>query len=191
MRKKNYICMLAVMLLVIMLMAETVCAAVGTITVTMEEETDVILYKISDGKEYEPDWKDAGISQEALFEKETAQILQEYAIEREIDGISGTKFENLSKGMYLIMREGVIVPFLVSVPMIVDGVEVYDIETFPKTSSEKSDIPDKDTPNNPAPSGNSGRLPQTGQLNWPIPVLAISGVLLFVVGWCVCCRKRK
>ena len=34
-------------------------------------------------------------------------------------------------------------------------------------------------PGNPVMSG----LPQTGQLNWPVPVLAISGVLLFALGW--------
>lgn len=43
-------------------------------------------------------------------------------------------------------------------------------------------------PNNPALAGHpdgavmSG-LPQTGQLNWPVPVLAVSGVLLFAAGW--------
>ena len=34
-------------------------------------------------------------------------------------------------------------------------------------------------PNNPVMNG----LPQTGQLNWPIPVMAISGMLLFAFGW--------
>lgn len=52
-------------------------------------------------------------------------------------------------------------------------------------------------PDNPAAPGNpdnpalAGRpdgavmngLPQTGQLNWPVPVLAVSGVLLFAAGW--------
>ena len=33
-------------------------------------------------------------------------------------------------------------------------------------------------------------LPQTGQLNWPIPVMAISGMLLFAFGW-VTDRKYK
>ena len=43
-------------------------------------------------------------------------------------------------------------------------------------------------PDNPALAGHpdgavmSG-LPQTGQLNWPVPVLAVSGVLLFAAGW--------
>ena len=31
------------------------------------------------------------------------------------------------------------------------------------------------------PDGNA--LPQSGQLNWPIPFMACSGVLLFAVGW--------
>ena len=34
-------------------------------------------------------------------------------------------------------------------------------------------------PDNPVISG----LPQTGQLNWPVPVLAVSGVVLFAFGW--------
>ena len=34
-------------------------------------------------------------------------------------------------------------------------------------------------PDNPVMSS----LPQTGQLNWPVPVLAVSGVVLFAFGW--------
>ena len=34
-------------------------------------------------------------------------------------------------------------------------------------------------PDNLAMSG----LPQTGQLNWPVPLLAVSGVVLFAFGW--------
>ena len=37
-------------------------------------------------------------------------------------------------------------------------------------------------PDNPSPTG-PGELIQTGQLNWPIPVLAGLGVLLFMAGW--------
>ncbi len=33
-----------------------------------------------------------------------------------------------------------------------------------------------------SPSGSSGTLPQTGQLNWPIPFLAIGGLLLIALG---------
>ena len=51
-------------------------------------------------------------------------------------------------------------------------------------------------PDNPALAGRpdgavmSG-LPQTGQLNWPVPVLACSGVLLFAVGWVLNRQGKK
>ena len=46
-------------------------------------------------------------------------------------------------------------------------------------------------PDNPVAPGHPGHpdnpvmssLPQTGQLNWPVPVLAVSGVVLFAFGW--------
>jgi hypothetical protein len=33
-------------------------------------------------------------------------------------------------------------------------------------------------------------LPQTGQLRWPIPVLSLSGMILFILGWATY-RKRN
>ena len=41
-------------------------------------------------------------------------------------------------------------------------------------------------PDHPVMNG----LPQTGQLNWPIPMMAVSGMLLFAYGW-VADRKYK
>lgn len=38
----------------------------------------------------------------------------------------------------------------------------------------------KVTPSEPE---DSGKLPQTGMLQWPIPVLAVSGMILFLTGW--------
>lgn len=38
---------------------------------------------------------------------------------------------------------------------------------------------------------NTPKLVQTGQLNWPIPVLAGCGLLLFAVGWALVFLKRK
>lgn len=48
------------------------------------------------------------------------------------------------------------------------------------------------SPDNPVLPGHPDHpvLPQTGQLNWPIPVMAISGMLLFAYGW-VADRKYK
>ena len=36
-----------------------------------------------------------------------------------------------------------------------------------------------------------GTLIQTGQLLWPVPVLACSGVLLFAVGWVLNRQGKK
>lgn len=48
-------------------------------------------------------------------------------------------------------------------------------------------------PDNPVSPGRPDApvLPQTGQLNWPIPVLACSGVLLFAAGWCLNRKDKK
>ncbi|MCD8084672.1 MAG: hypothetical protein LUE86_14490 [Clostridiales bacterium] len=35
------------------------------------------------------------------------------------------------------------------------------------------------------------RLPQTGQLNWPIPILVITGLLFFSAGWKLCQKENK
>lgn len=43
-------------------------------------------------------------------------------------------------------------------------------------SSTPSDLSSPSSPSSPA-------LPQTGQLNWPIPVLAVADILLFAFGW--------
>lgn len=49
------------------------------------------------------------------------------------------------------------------------------------------------TPDTPVSSGTSDKpvLPQTGQLNWPVPVLACSGVLLFAIGWVLNRQGKK
>ena len=48
-------------------------------------------------------------------------------------------------------------------------------------------------PDNPVSPGRPDTpvLPQTGQLNWPIPVLACSGVLLFAAGWVLNKKGKK
>ena len=48
-------------------------------------------------------------------------------------------------------------------------------------------------PDNPVSPSNPDRpvLPQTGQLNWPVPVLACSGVLLFAAGWVLNRQGKK
>lgn len=67
------------------------------------------------------------------------------------------------------------------------------------TSPQTTDNPDNPTetgiPNNPilpteeqyTSGGNVGKLPQTGMLWWPVPLLAAVGLLAFAIGW----RRHK
>lgn len=35
------------------------------------------------------------------------------------------------------------------------------------------------------------KLPQTGQMNWPVPVFAVAGIAVFVLGWCLHRSEKK
>jgi len=35
------------------------------------------------------------------------------------------------------------------------------------------------------------KLPQTGQLNWPVPLMACAGLALFALGWALCYAGKK
>ena len=69
-------------------------------------------------------------------------------------------------------------PFLVSVPYLADGEYCYDVKTVPKTDLEREVEP---TPP-PSSGGGGGKLPQTGQLWWPVPVLICMGLGCIAVG---------
>ncbi len=128
-------------------------------------------------------------------------------------------FYDLSEGVYLILQkinsDGYypITPFLVSIPLDVGGELVYEVDASPKTEAlmpltekEKQDeeappaepenLPEKpetetDEPKTEASEAEKGALPQTGQLNWPIPVLAGGGLLLIVIGLLLSRKKKR
>lgn len=112
-------------------------------------------------------------------------------------------------------------PFLVSVPMNENGEYLYAVDASPKVELVKKGggkdhdpdpTPTDPTPTEPEPSepwepetgvlgaedhktGVLGAsdvvLPQTGQLNWPIPVMVIAGLGLFSAGWMIRFGKKK
>lgn len=92
-----------------------------------------------------------------------------------------TVFNNVPVGLYLVVQDGSfdgyegIDPFLVSIPLKEDGSYVYDVNASPKVGTLTKTSP-KPTP--PTPT-----IPKTGQLNWPIPVLAFGGILFILIGW--------
>lgn len=58
-------------------------------------------------------------------------------------------------------------------------------DTEPSTNPEGSTKPDTE------PTTKPEELIQTGQLNWPIPILAIAGLLLFSIGWAMLNFSKK
>ena len=101
-------------------------------------------------------------------------------------------FSNLELGLYLITQKtpapgyNKIGSFLVSVPYNDNGHYVYDVDINTKSELERE--PKPTTPSTPG-KPTDPKLPQTGQLTWPIPVLAAAGLLLLVVGFVL--RKEK
>ena len=98
-------------------------------------------------------------------------------------------FYNLPVGLYLLVQHDAapgyssLNPFLVSVPKMDNGVYDYDVNATPKMGEVVPEETTKPTTPPAKPSKPSGNLPQTGQLNWPVPVLAVGGLILFLLGW--------
>ncbi len=108
-----------------------------------------------------------------------------------VDKNGSVVFSDLEIGLYLIIQEKAspgykkVNPFLVSVPYNDDGHYIYDVDTAPKNLPGPEKVPTK--PTEPTDS----KLPQTGQTNWPIPVLAVVGMLLITAGFCICQSGKK
>lgn len=146
------------------------------------------------------DFAGSGISLEGITSSELAETLAEYVSD---NSLSGTAVEigddgvaavgGLPLGLYLIVQTEAaagyeaVEPFLVSIPVDEDGIYVYDVVATPKMSVLAET---KSTLVSPvAPAG--GTLPQTGQLNWPAPVMAALGILLFSIGWMLRFGKKE
>lgn len=98
------------------------------------------------------------------------------------------RFENLETGLYLVYQTtqdasdgfAPIKPYLISVPYLSDGKYFLDVTAKPKVPLEEAPpVPTEPEPTKPTDS----HLPQTGQLNWPVPILVVGGLVLFLLGW--------
>ena len=123
-------------------------------------------------------------------------------------GADGTAlFSDLEFGLYLVVQKTAapgyekILPFLTGVPYAEDGVYQYDRTGTPKTKLQQKERPEKPasrpssshsgttgTTDTASPAPAEGKLPQTGQLWWPVPVLAAAG--LVCIGMGIKCRKE-
>lgn len=66
---------------------------------------------------------------------------------------------------------------------------VPEESTEPSGPSESTEPEETTGPSEPT-EPDVPRLPQTGQLNWPIPVMAVLGMGLFAYGWALCFRRK-
>ena len=141
----------------------------------------------------------SGIDISDLTAEDLAAKLADYAKNHSLDGIErevgedGTvKFAGLELGLYLFVQNKTadgyapVEPFLVSVPYYDGEKYVYDVDASPKVDLEKELETEPTTEPTEPPD-----LPQTGQLNWPVPILAVAGMALIVIGWMMRAGKKR
>lgn len=114
-----------------------------------------------------------------------------YRKAQKLDADGSVTFSDLEVGLYMVVHTKkteitlsdkskviyTINPFLVSIPQKENGKLNYDVVTKPKVSPDKTTTPPpkKDTP---PPK----RIPQTGQLWWPVMVMGVTGALFVTFG---------
>lgn len=112
---------------------------------------------------------------------------------KDIDQQGTVTFENLGVGLYLLAETSAASgyqaaePFFVSLPTRDPETQAYvyhvtaDSKMEPLRPATPTPAP-PETPATPVPT-QPPTLPQTGQLNWPVPVLAVLGLAAFSLGW--------
>ena len=107
------------------------------------------------------------------------------SITKPIDKKGNVKYVNLTTGLYLVVQTQAttgyekIKSFLVTIPLQIDGKWTYNVDASPKVNV----ISKTNSSKKPEKKPTEKRLPQTGQLSWPIPVMCISGLIFFSIGW--------
>lgn len=163
------------------------------------------LYRVGDVAESDwnfsfeliPELADSNLTLEDPNDPELAQALTELTKAREIPGRKVATSQgvaeatDLHSGLYLITQSETettkgfapIAPFLISVPRMVDGEYETDVEANPKVPLTTE--PPATTETTPP---TDEKLPQTGQLWWPVPLLLSSGLGCMVMGFA---RRRQ
>lgn len=187
----------------------------GSITITMRYQSEAVpggsltLYRVGDVIEDDGNYSFAptrdfkgcvtAFDEDNIQSPELAKKLAEYAANQKLSAVTtktigkdGTvTFSDLKLGLYLLVQKTAAPgyskasPFLVSVPYLENGKYIYDVASNPKTDLEREMTPTE------APPPHDNELPQTGQLNWPVPVLVVLGLMLFAIGWVLRFGKKR
>lgn len=169
---------------------------------SIDDDTLDVTYNIVDTyRDYDCDWPTTSASERLAIAKELAKVAvpDETGVTNKYGKLT---FSNLKPGLYLVARtqvapanqEYIIDPYLVTLPIIEDGEVFKDIEVDekfahidrPRPSPTPSASPTPESSPVPTPTVTpktpKAKLPQTGQLNWPIPILIAMGLSLILLG---------
>lgn len=183
----------------------------GTINVTMHCGETVVpggtltLYRVGDIVEDDGNYSFAlsgvfaksGLTLDDAQSPELAQNLAKYAdkatgVTVDVDK-NGKAVFAIEAGLYLLVQSKAAdgytpaAPFLISMPNWENDRYHYEVDASPKVSIQKAPAVSP----MPVPTTPPTKLPQTGQLNWPVPVLVVLGLALFSLGWGLRFGRRK
>lgn len=184
----------------------------GSITITMLYDGQAVpggsltAYRVAEvfeddanfGYRFTDAFASCGLSLDSLS-AELASGLADFATEHSLAGTKqsigedgSVRFSDLELGLYLFIQEDAaegyqnVLPILISVPGKSDEGYLYDVDGSPKLSLVPAPTEtETETTESETTQPTEPKLPQTGQMNWPIPVLALSGISIFVIGWCM------
>lgn len=187
----------------------------GTITfqVTWEgeplEDGEFRMYRVGDIVENDgdflfalvPELADSGVNLENTDDPALAQQLADLAADAGLEFLTAAVengqayFADVVPGLYVVVQTEACTgfakmnPFLISMPRFEDGAYVMDVVAKPKVpmETEPTEPTDPTEPTTPPPP----ELPQTGQLNWPVPLLASAGLAFFALGWVLCFKRKR
>lgn len=148
--------------------------------------------------------KHSGVRLADLQDPALAKNLYNLAVQQKLEPITApvkdgkAAFSELEPGLYVVsQRPGeeipgfdTIDPFLISLPQWRDNTYIYDVTAFPKVPL----VPESTQPSEttkPSEPGKSSKLPQTGQLNWPIPIMTVLGLAFFCLGWVLLAESKR
>lgn len=192
--------------------------AEGEISVTMRYNSEtvaggnLILFRVGDvvgsdnslSFELDDTYKNSNADLTDITSSSLVKALEKFAVDKKIEGTEieidsngEARFRQVTPGIYMICQTKAakdfnkIASFIVTVPMNNGGAYLYEIDASPKVQLSKS--PKDTTPvfTIPSEKPKQGRLPQTGQVNWPVPVLIAVGLLLLVIGWLLILKHKR
>lgn len=175
----------------------------GSVTVIMQYEDKpikdgtVAFYRVAEIKEANGKYSyvltesfaPSNLSVTDLQSPALAEELKNYAEKEKIsfekadikDGKAVLNIEKGKCGLYLAVQEtpstgyNTILPFLINIPDYKNGKYEYDVTAYPKIKQNIPSMP-------PPVSSEDETIPQTGQNNLPVPILAGVGLLLLTAG---------